>query len=601
VWNDSLLPVEIHTGGVQVLAAPVELYSGETAAGKPNRAAVTVVRQSPTTVVLEAKGDLGGVPVTARSTIEYDGMIVTELIFQPKAAATLTRLGLSIPMKTEQAWLYHLHGKGGAVAETENARGPLRGDADVPAQFWLGTPEGGLGFFTVSAENWGPRKEPHVKIDGPVTRYTVSIAGGPFTVAGGMTIRFGLIATPVKPMRDNWRFFRCGRDWAYTWTGPMTISNNDISRMQPGWPEFLRQARQKTPLFVAYLRPDWINLAAPESAYYREEWVPSSWAITGSDTPAPGRDRHLTVCLGSAWQDFLLYHSMKITDAAGGDGFYYDGAEPIGCGNLNHGHGFLGPDAKPQGVSAMLDYRRYYKRLAVELHKRKKNWQDYLIWLHQSNHFNVPCYSFANMGWDGEQFSVAASSVRDYTKLMTPEYFAAEFHGKQFGYPVQWLGEFFNREGEPPIGKKEMDTALCLALITGTHELTLASNWAHGDNYKYITAVMDRADEFGLSKGRAEFIGWWANAKHVEQSPADPKMKCSLWKSQGKSLLMLGNANSGIDGKTKITLKPDTLGIAGGLTATDWWTREAIPMDGSSLRIAVPGSGWRMIAVEGGR
>jgi hypothetical protein len=290
---------------------------------------------------------------------------------------------------------------------------------------------------------------------------------------------------------------------------------------------------------------------------------------------------------------------MQITDAAGGDGFYYDGAEPIGCANRDHGHGFLGPDGQPQGVSAMLDYRRYYKRLAVELHKRKKNWQDYVIWLHQSNHFNIPAYSFATMGWDGEQFSTAATSARDYTKLMTPEYFAAEFHGKQFGYPVQWLGEFFNRAGEPPITRKEMDTVLCLALITGTQELTLASNWAAADNYAYLTAVMDRAGEFGLSKGRAEFIGWWASAAYLEQTPADPKMKCALWKAAGKALLMFGNARSGVDGTTTITVKPEALGLAGTPAATDWWTRETVPMEGNQFTVEVKGSSWRMIAITG--
>jgi hypothetical protein len=142
-----------------------------------------------------------------------------------------------------------------------------------------------------------------------------------------------------------------------------------------------------------------------------------------------------------------------------------------------------------------------------------------------------------------------------------------------------------------------MDTVLCLALITGTQELTLASNWADADNYAYLTAVMDRADEFGLSKGRAEFIGWWANAPYLDQMPADPKMKCALWKGDGKALLMLGNAHSGVDGTTTITVKPEALGLTGDLVTTDWWTREPVPMEGARFTIEVKGSSWRMIAI----
>lgn len=600
VWQDSLLPVEIHTNGVQVLAAPLELYTGENPAGKANPATVAIRKNSPTEAIVEAKGEIDGVPVTSRSTIEYDGMISTDIQFDPPREMTLPSLKLLMSMKTEWAPLYHHYGKAGAVAETENRRGPLNGNAEVPLQFWLGTAEQGLQFFLgASHKNWGKGSGAHVKLEGPVTNYTVRIADQTYAIRQGMIINLGFIATPVKPMRDNWRFFRCGRDWGYTWTGKMTLSNNDISQMLPGWPDFLKQAHQKTPLFVAYQRPDWINLAIPEAKYYREEWRQSAWYISGSDTPAPGRDQHLSVCLGSDWQDFLLYYSMQITDAAGGDGFYYDGAEPVICANSNHGHGFIDSDGKLQAGSAMLDYRRYYKRLAVELYKRKKNWQNYLIWLHQSNHFNIPAYSFANMGWDGEQFSIDATSVRDYTKLMTPEYFLAEFHGKQFGYPVQWLGEFFDRAGESPIGEKEMDTVLCLALITGTQELTLAANWAGG--YEYLVRVIDRADEFGLSRGRAEFIGWWKNENYLEQKPNVLKMKCSLWKGTGKILIMLGNANSGVDGMTTITLKPEALGLTGLLTAMDWWTKEAIPMQGNSFTITVKGSSWRMIAVESKR
>jgi hypothetical protein len=597
VWQDSLLPVEIYTNGVQVLAAPIELYTSKIPTGKANAATITILKNTPTEAIVEAKGEIDGVPVISSSTIEYDGMISTDILFDPPQEMTLPSLKLLIPMKTELAFLYHHYGKGGAVAETENRRGPLNSDAEVPLQFWLGTGEQGLQFFPgVSGKNWGKGSGAHIKLEGPVTNYTVRISDQLYTVGQGIKISFGFIATPVKPMRDNWRFFRCGRDWGYVWTGKMTISNNDISLMQPGWPEFLKQAHQKIPLFVAYQRPDWINLATPEAAYYREEWIQSGWYISGSDTPAPGRDRHLSVCLGSEWQDFLLYHSMQITDDAGCDGFYYDGAEPIRCANTNHGHGFIDADGKLQACNTILDYRRYYKRLAIELHKRKQNWQDYLIWLHQSNHLNLPAYSFATMGWDGEQFSTAATSVRDYTKLMTPEYFLAEFHGKQFGYPVQWLGEFFDRSGEPPIGEKEMDTVLCLALVTGTHELTLAANWASG--YGYLVQVIDRADEFGLSQGRAEFIGWWMNQNYIQQTPNDPKMKCSLWKADGKTLIMLGNANSGVDSMTTITLKLEALRLTGILSAMDWWTKEAVPIENNSFTIGVKGSNWRMIAVD---
>jgi hypothetical protein len=35
----------------------------------------------------------------------------------------------------------------------------------------------------------------------------------------GLTLAFGVIATPVRKLQDNWRFLRCGRDFSYSWNG----------------------------------------------------------------------------------------------------------------------------------------------------------------------------------------------------------------------------------------------------------------------------------------------------------------------------------------------------------------------------------------------
>jgi len=602
VWDDSLLPVAIHTNGAQVLAAPIELYAGEKPAGRPNQAAVTITEQSDTTVRLEARSAIAGVPIIAKTLIEYDGMVYTELSVEPEQEATLPSLRFVIPMKSEHAWLYHYFGRAGAIDETENRRGPFKGERRLRSNmFWLGTPDHGLTWFCTSRRNWrlrGNADSVHVKHDGPVTTLTGTIAKSSLPLTDPLTIDLGLIATPVRKMRINWRFFRCKRDWTYSWFRAMTNSNNHVTQMVPDFPETVRKIHQEVPLYVAYIRPDWINLAEPESAYYREEWQSDPWYISGTDRGGvPGQNKHLAVCLGSDWQDFLLHHEMKIIDAAKGDGFYHDGADPIHCKNRSHGHGYRDEKGKWQHDHTLLDYRRYYKRLAVEMHKRKGSHERYLIWLHQSNHFNAPAYSFANMGWDGEQFSTAATSSRDYTKLMTPEYFLAEFHGKQFGYPVQWLGEFFSKKGQPPITTKELDTMLCLALITGTQELILASNLGGAAMSEYAVKVLDTADAFGLRERNARFIGWWENSRYLEQAPPDHKLKCSLWDAHGKVLLVLGNANSGTDRETTVTLKPQALGLTGKLTALDWWTKRPVPMQGNRLTVSVKGSSWRLIAV----
>jgi hypothetical protein len=52
-----------------------------------------------------------------------------------------------------------------------------------------------------------------------------------------------------------------------------------------------------------------------------------------------------------------------------------------------------------------------------------------------------------------------------------------------------------------------------------------------------------------------------------------------------------------VDGTTTITVKPEALGLAGTPAATDWWTREPVPMEGNQFTVEVKGSSWRMIAI----
>ena len=72
-----------------------------------------------------------------------------------------------------------------------------------------------------------------------------------------------------------------------------------------------------------------------------------------------------------------------------------------------------------------------------------------------------------------------------------------------------------------------------------------------------------------------------------------------LWKGEGKALFVLGNANGNKDepARTTVALNAAALGLVGALEATDWWTKDPLPMTDNRLTVEVPGSGWRMIAI----
>lgn len=604
-FRDSLFPVQIGSAGQDLLAAPIELLpmagvAGETdPSGRPNAATVRIAEHSDSHAVVECTGRLGDRIVVARHTIEYDGMCLTRL--QVSGPGNLPGLTLAIPLKPESSTLYHHFLNAGLVrGTTVRGRGvDLKGQADLgfTNALWLGSEERGLTWFCESAAGWilSRALSPlSIRAREQDSLLLVRIAAASLPADRSIDATFGVIATPVKPMRDNWRFMRAQRDWSYGWCGPgsFTQSNNDITNVLPGWKATLAEQLKRVPLFVPYQRPDWINTKVPEATYFRDEWQSVPPYIAGSDDGSP--NTHLSACLGSEWQDFLLYHLMRAYDDNGMVGFYFDGALPQPCKNTTHGHGWTDAEGNLQQTYPILAYREFYKRLAVECTKRGR---PYLIWVHCSNCLEMPTLSFCDMTWDGEQFSVAATEARDYAKLFTLPYFRAEFLGQPFGLPVQWLVEFFNKPDKPPIDRAALDTALLFALVHGVGDNTLASNIPTAELQSYVREVLDAQDAFGIREPDAEFIPYWQSSGAVTLSPRDDNLACSIWKRPGKALLILANATPDTQ---EVTARLDLarLDLAGAAQGTDLVGKGKHTLANGELRLTMLPSTWRAICVE---
>ena len=142
-WYNSLFPVQVTSGGEELLAEPVELCAGGAPRGRRNPAQVQIVEHSDTRAVVKCQGTLAGVPVVARHLIEYDGMCLTTLELAPSGSAALAGLSLYLPFRTQQATLYHWMSYGGAcggaVRETESRRAePMNRNCPI---WFIGTVE----------------------------------------------------------------------------------------------------------------------------------------------------------------------------------------------------------------------------------------------------------------------------------------------------------------------------------------------------------------------------------------------------------------------------------------------------------------------------
>jgi len=584
-WSNSLFPTSITSAGQELLYGPIELYSRDTPTGIVNPAKVSVTYTSKTRIVLRCESKIGDVQIIATHTIEQDGMLLTNLKITGKPLG----LALVTPLKTQQISLYQYWAAGDDISKLLGASGNVQ--LGFMNTLWLGNEDRGLEWFAENPQGWrfkGNSKPIGISVSGNRTSFTLQFSSKDSAPAGDR-ITFGFIPTPVKPLPENWRFYRCKRDWGYQWFMGFTASNNYISKPNPDFARVMKT--KKTPIYVPYQRPDWINTHEPECDYYKEEWQAIPAAISGSDDGSS--QRHLSVCLGSKWVDFMLHYAVKAYDNLAMDGYYFDGALPTRCKNTNHGHGWITETGEIGSTYPILAYREFYKRLALEFQKRSR---PSMIWAHMSNSPELPTLSFCDMLWNGEQFSGSATPARDYSKVMSMGYFRAQFLGQQYGLPTQWLVEFMDSKGAEPIGRKEIDTVLLFSLVHGIGDLTLAANLGSGDNYDYILSVLDKQDKWGVREKDCKFTGYWKQDIPVIMAPADPNLVCSIWSRPGKALLVLSNA-TGKD--VDALVEPDlaTLGISGKVKVSDLHSGEIIPFVDYSMHIRIPSSSWREIEI----
>ena len=225
VWNracefgDSPLPSAVESAGEPLLAAPMSLRV--VAGGETLRwSAGEVLAAEPTRWSRSSRGSAGGVAAAATTTVEFDGLVRLDLELRPEDAGRLDALELRIPLRPEHALLETHH-----VLGAEAVRSPrwdLRNTPErqwwagaVPEegrhfaftpQVWLGTVERGLAWLCETPAGWSPIDAPdaiRIEPGRASTDLVVRFVSEPLTLDGPIAYTFALMATPVKPWRQD--------------------------------------------------------------------------------------------------------------------------------------------------------------------------------------------------------------------------------------------------------------------------------------------------------------------------------------------------------------------------------------------------------------
>jgi hypothetical protein len=527
----------------------------------------TVINQSPSEVNLQLSGNGGNLTVNCTAKIEYDGLVWFELDVtgengKPTAIDGLT---LSTTFKSQYANLYH-----GAPDRALN--GTIeKGEKLYPWQvyFWVGTPEGGLGYVNESRQMFHSTPAASaftLKKHGEEVIWQVNFAGR--GNVDKLHLSFGLQVTPVKQLpphydslvTENWgsgrksNFPKLSKYMKFC-----TIWRNNCNYMKyicdPAGIEYdilkdaVDNAHKEKVMAIPYFAPiSFTEKVQPEYIDYYEEWVQQPIRQWKSEESVQVRS-----CVNSSYLDYLLYQLNEVEKKTGADGLYFDGAWPVECSNAIHGCGYIDDTGVLQPTYAVRKIREFLKRAAtltahnVENQPNRPNFEnygkdfpDYHIWIHISGSVAPPMHSFATSLFCGEWFKQPIRAGQGYDTLLTIDKFRPRYLSQPWG-----IVNYFLPMINPKLDAKVHTNAILAYLIpqgVGLYprylEMTL------------VYQILQIKGDFGAEQSR--FYPPWQSVPNLEIL-ANSEVQTGIWvRPDGAMLLAIGNC-SGQD--ADVTLK----------------------------------------------
>ncbi|NOZ21616.1 MAG: hypothetical protein GXP25_11090 [Planctomycetes bacterium] len=253
-FNAEPWPAEITTQGQSILSGPIRLR------GKIGEKEITwrsdkiaVENTSDSRISMSSRLSSGDLILKGDTSIEYDGMIRMDMELIPKGEQTIDELTMDIPLKKEWATLYHFWP--GRWRSTYNSGAVPAEGMKIPFKpfVWVGKEEGGLAWFTESDEMWSHKnREEAIEIirDGETVVLRAHIIAEPITIDRTRHYTFGLQATPVKQIPQDWREWRICHGASYGMSERMIHSSNRLTYPAKG------NIRTDRGTFEAWVRVD---------------------------------------------------------------------------------------------------------------------------------------------------------------------------------------------------------------------------------------------------------------------------------------------------------------------------------------------------------
>ncbi|MBN1445144.1 MAG: hypothetical protein JW957_03440 [Candidatus Omnitrophica bacterium] len=599
-FEKSIFPSAINIWGRQVLSQPiiVSAVSGGRKIAFPLNE-VRVMKNNFNEIEIVSSGTARGIEIVAIHNIEYDGMIWTKLFISPLSSpVNVENLSLQISIKKEYSKYLNYFRCFNPPKEPDifGVMKKLPFKSAFEPVLWMGNEDIGLCWFAESDRGWDRSGNLESQMEiferGESRVMKFNFINNSRIIEKSREIVFGIIATPAKQVKENWRTIPAlyrPDFFDFSWDGGVYYPGPDPKKVESG--RFYEHLKSPSSYFKTSIQyhadvyPDKTTL--PEHYLFGSLWkriTVREKHLLENPVPPSVRGGATVGSPASSMTDWLLWKWEKLVNTYGMKNIYFDG---LGWTDINrlHGCGYIDENGILRPTIPILSSRNALKRFYVMMSEKT---EDFNLFIH--GFLTVPpLLSFVHAQLSGEQFIIDPRRVgRHYSEILPEEELKGYFMGKQFGVVGVFLPELPGRY----YALQEPTTEMMMLLLL--HNISVCPAFCNVGIVKAINNVMT---DYGMES--MEFIPYWDNAGYLTGS--DEKVKVSLFlgsNPKDKKLLVIGNTNREPQ-MAKISLN-DTL-ISGPLMiGKDLLNGESFRIEKGAFNLSVRELDFRLVAVSKG-
>ena len=623
VFDRAPLPTAIDNGPAELLTAPVRLEArigGAVQAWTPQE--LKLVSSDANRVVFTTTQTGAALSLAASTTMEFDGMLWTEMTLTPTGSPMVEALDLVVPIRGRHAKYRHWPGDADLTGSLGRADGWQWAHALPKYAFlWIGDDDLGLTWFFETFGQFERADEARTieltREEGVLT-LRVRYLGKPAALTEPLKIAFGLQATPTRPRPVGWRSWGggnvVGTNIDVTWT------EEHLHRYGTGYPEaanpdfyrrYIANAKRNGWKAVPYNSLLFSANDSPEMQYNVADWDLGGGINKYSDIRRFWWGRR--VCGAAAsYGEFFTWKANQYLEQSGVDGLYHDLQWSYRCGTLNHGYDE--PHRSIRG-DRELNKRVYTMLKGLD----RPTWK----FDHASNFVCSVTSPFSDLFTSGEEMLRYPGEAEypnhkiksNYFHNMRLDYFkACGATGRQWGITPCLLTQITSNDA--PRYTESLYAILVPHDAIPTWE-------AYMRNIRYQRRVQGTVEEFGIGAEDVSFLPYWHDTTPVRVSftpdgggpirpfqveyavPDEQKLRveeaigASVYHRAGRRSLVAVFNYTPDDGTARVVIDVKKLGFVEGVVgATDAFTRRSWVRADRPIELDVKNLNYRMIWVE---